>query len=83
MLSHAISKPKRALMTLDAVGGLWRYSIDLARGLAANGTQCVLVGVGPPPSEAQRGECCDVPLIWTQQPLDWMVDNEISARPGG
>ena len=45
MLSHAISKPKRVLMTVDAVGGQWRYSIDLARGLAADGTQCVLVGL--------------------------------------
>jgi glycosyltransferase involved in cell wall biosynthesis len=66
-------------MTLDAVGGLWRYSVDLARCLAAEGTECVLVGFGPAPSEAQQNECRDlrnVELTWTQQPLDWMVEEE-------
>jgi glycosyltransferase involved in cell wall biosynthesis len=64
-------------MTLDAIGGLWRYSVDLARCLAAEGIECVLVGFGPAPSEAQQRECHDlhnVTLTWTRQPLDWMVE---------
>lgn len=79
MLPESMNTPKRILMTLDAVGGLWRYSVDLARCLAAEGIECVLVGVGPAPSEAQQRECCDlgnVTLIWTRQPLDWMVEAE-------
>ncbi|MFZ0018548.1 MAG: hypothetical protein WAL10_14570, partial [Acetobacteraceae bacterium] len=67
-MPESMNTPKRILMTLDAVGGLWRYSVDLARCLAAEGIECVLVGVGPAPSEAQQRECCDlgnVTLIWT------------------
>jgi glycosyltransferase involved in cell wall biosynthesis len=74
-----MNKPKRILMTLDAVGGVWRYSVDLARCLEAEGIECVLVGCGPEPSEAQQRECRDlgnVALTWTQQPLDWMAANE-------
>jgi glycosyltransferase involved in cell wall biosynthesis len=79
VLSHVMSRPKRILMTLDAVGGLWRYSVDLARCLAAGGIECVLVGCGPAPSDAQQRECRDlrdVALTWTQLPLDWMVEDE-------
>jgi glycosyltransferase involved in cell wall biosynthesis len=66
-------------MTLDAVGGLWRYSVDLACCLAAEGIECVLAGFGPAPSEAQQDECRgprNVTLTWTRQPLDWMVEEE-------
>jgi len=79
MLPRPMNTPKRVLITLDAVGGLWRYSVDLARCLAAEGIECVLVGFGPAPSEAQQRECCDrrnVALTWTRQPLDWMVEEE-------
>jgi glycosyltransferase involved in cell wall biosynthesis len=77
VLPASVNAPKRILMTLDAVGGLWRYSIDLARCLAADGIECILVGFGPAPGEAQQSECRDlrnVELTWTQQPLDWMVE---------
>ena len=60
MLPDSMNTPKRILMTLDAVGGLWRYSVDLARCLAAEGIECVLVGFGPAPSEAQQRECRDL-----------------------
>ena len=49
MLRDSVNRPQRILMTIDAVGGLWRYGVDLARGLAAQGIACVLVGFGPEP----------------------------------
>ncbi len=73
-------------MTVDAVGGLWRYSVDLARCLGAKGTECVLVGLGPAPSEAQQRECRDLRntvLTWTQLPLDWMVADESAVDEVG
>lgn len=64
----------RLLMTTDAVGGVWRYSIDLAEGLAAYGVQTVLAILGPAVSAAQRAEAKAVPglsLVDTGLPLDW------------
>ena len=74
MLRGALTRPRRVLMTLDAVGGVWRYSVDLARALERVGVECVLVGCGPEPSDAQRQECARAIRSWTPLPLDWMVE---------
>jgi glycogen synthase len=52
--------PRRVLMTTDAVGGVWTYSLELARGLSDAGVEVMLVVVGPPPSETQRAEAIAV-----------------------
>jgi glycosyltransferase involved in cell wall biosynthesis len=80
MLRDALTQPRRVLMTLDAVGGVWRYSIDLARALERVGVECVLVGCGPEPNDAQRQEC-RAQLLWMPLPLDWMVEE--AATLGG
>ena len=64
---------RRVLITLDAVGGVWRYAIDVARGLEAHNVACLLVGFGPEPNAAQRAGCDRSELVWTQEPLDWTV----------
>jgi len=64
----------RLLVTTDAVGGIWRYSVDLAKGLAELGVQTVLAVMGPSVSPAQRAEAEIVPglrLVDTGLPLDW------------
>ena len=63
----------RLLLTTDAVGGVWRYSIDLAQGLAARGHEVVLAVLGPAPSQAQHGEAKHdrITLALTGLPLDW------------
>src|SRR5690348_9021036 len=66
----------RVLMTIDAVGGVWRYGLDLARQLGDEGIACLLVGCGPAPDAAQQEECrglLNVTLKWSGLPLDWMV----------
>jgi glycosyltransferase involved in cell wall biosynthesis len=73
---------RRVLITLDAVGGVWRYTIDLARGLQANGLACLLVGFGPEPNAAQRAECGRNELVWTHEPLDWMVSEGAALDRG-
>jgi glycogen(starch) synthase len=44
----------RILMTTDAVGGVWTYSLQLVEGLADQGVEVVLAIFGPPPSREQR-----------------------------
>ncbi len=64
----------RLLVTTDSVGGTWRYSVDLADGLAECGIQTVLAVLGPSASPPQRAEAEAVPglrLVDTGLPLDW------------
>ena len=69
-------RPRRVLMTLDAVGGVWRYAIDLARGLNRSGIGCVLAGVGPPPGADAALDLPDSELVWIGETLDWMTEDE-------
>lgn len=63
------------LMTLDAVGGVWRYAMDLASALVPHGFSFVFAGFGPPPQPHQRQEAERLgTLIWHHAPLDWMVE---------
>ncbi|HEX6957357.1 MAG TPA: glycosyltransferase family 4 protein [Ferrovibrio sp.] len=64
-------------MTIDAVGGVWRYGIDLCRTLATKGTHVLVVGLGPEPSAAQWEEARalrNADFVWLDIPLDWQVD---------
>lgn len=73
----------RLLLTTDAVGGVWRYSLDLARGLQERGIGCVLAVLGPGPNPAQRTEARAVPgldLVQTGLPLDWTAEDAAALR---
>lgn len=73
----------RVLVTADAVGGVWQYSIDLARGLSRLGVATVLAVTGPSPSEEQRQSASTVPglkLVDTGLALDWLAENEAALR---
>jgi glycosyltransferase involved in cell wall biosynthesis len=66
----------RILLTTDAVGGVWTYSLDLARGLARLEIETVLAIMGPPPSVVQKRAACAIPglrLVDTGQQLDWLA----------
>jgi glycosyltransferase involved in cell wall biosynthesis len=65
---------RRVLMTTDAVGGVWTYSLELARGLCASGVEVMLTVIGPPPDDAQRAEAVDIPglvLVVPGLQLEW------------
>ena len=67
----------RLLLTLDSVGGVWQYGIELARALGARGVETLLAQMGPAPTDAQRAEASGIRsarLIETGLPLDWLVD---------
>jgi len=64
----------RLLMTIDAAGGVWRYAMDLARGLRAHGIETGFLGFGPRPAPEAEAEALALgPLDWTDAPLDWMA----------
>lgn len=50
------TRPSLVLMTTDTVGGVWHYSLELARGLALHGVRVALATMGQPISAAQRLE---------------------------
>jgi glycosyltransferase involved in cell wall biosynthesis len=72
-------------MTADAVGGVWRYSLDLARALGARGVHVMLAVMGPAPSPAQRREAmrAGVPIIESPYRLEWMDGAEDDVRRAG
>jgi glycogen(starch) synthase len=64
----------RVLMTTDAVGGVWTYGLQLARGLARADVETTLTVLGPAPDDAQRNDALEIPgvvLVETGFPLDW------------
>ncbi|MBC7137897.1 MAG: glycosyltransferase family 4 protein [Defluviimonas sp.] len=64
----------RILMTLDAVGGVWRYALDLAAGLGQHGIRCAFLGFGPEPGGEARAEAEALgPLDWSDCPPDWLA----------
>lgn len=64
------------LMTADAVGGVWTYSIDLCRALRRLGWTSTLACMGPPPSPAQRAEArrARITLHDLEGRLEWMSE---------
>ncbi|MBB1496562.1 glycosyltransferase family 4 protein [Paracoccus sp. MC1862] len=63
----------RVLMSTDAVGGVWQYSLELASALDA---EVVLAVLGPMADTDQRAaaEVAVVRLVDTGLPLDWLSD---------
>ncbi|MDQ1199347.1 glycosyltransferase [Agrobacterium sp. SORGH_AS 787] len=66
----------RVLLTLDAVGGVWRFTLDLARNLTRAGMVVAFAGFGPAPNEGQKQEARAIgKLIWLDAPLDWTASS--------
>lgn len=75
------SSSGRVLVTTDAVGGIWRYAVELAAGFAGRGIGIVLAVLGPPGNPAQHAEAEAIPgltLIKTGLPLDWTAPDPAS-----
>lgn len=62
-------------MTTDTVGGVWRFTLDLARSLAKSGAEVKLASFGGLPTDAQRSEAAaisGVSLFSSPYKLEWM-----------
>ncbi len=65
------------LISIDAVGGVWRYAMDLAASLGRAGYRFTFAGFGPQPNAAQRAEAEALgELVWFDAPLDWTAEKE-------
>src|SRR4051794_29652330 len=67
----------KILMTTDCVGGVWTYSLDLAKALQTHGVEVALATMGPGPSEEQRAEARRRPNLTLHESafkLEWMED---------
>ncbi|MCU1352365.1 MAG: glycosyl transferase family 1 [Acidimicrobiales bacterium] len=63
------------LMTVDAVGGVWTYALDLADALAPHGVDVVLATMGPEMSRHQRTAATASAVVDVHEstfPLEWM-----------
>jgi glycosyltransferase involved in cell wall biosynthesis len=82
-----VNKPaSRILMTTDAVGGVWQYSLELAAGLCRAGSQIWLAAMGPAPSEQQARSAWQIAgltLFHRNFKLEWMDDPESDLARAG
>jgi glycosyltransferase involved in cell wall biosynthesis len=81
-----MNSPLKILMTADAVGGVWQYSLDLAKGLSGSGVETVLAVMGPSPAPAQLKAASAVPgltLLDTGLPLDWLAPHDAAVKSAG
>jgi hypothetical protein len=77
MLKRLHGRPRRILMTVDAVGGVWQYAVGLAEQLASSGDAVVLAGMGPPPTNEQKRHAeAFATVTWLETPPDWMAADE-------
>ena len=77
---------RHVLMTVDAVGGVWTYALDLSRALGERGVHVSLVLMGPPPSDAQREDVAAIPTVdMYERPyaLEWMDDPWCEVEQAG
>ena len=78
--------PRRVLMTADAVGGVWHYALDLARGLTASDVEVMLAVLGPPPAPEQRLAAASIDcltLVHQGYALEWMPGAERDLNTAG
>ena len=73
----------RLLLITDAVGGVWTYSLELARALQPFGVETVLAVTGPSPSDEQREAATGIELIDTGLALEWLDTNAAAIRRAG
>ncbi|MDQ2705852.1 MAG: glycosyltransferase family 4 protein, partial [Pseudomonadota bacterium] len=74
MLQRVNARPRRIMMTVDAVGGVWQYALSLAEQLVGSGDVLVLAGLGPPPTPEQRRQAERIAALeWLRTPPDWMA----------
>jgi glycogen(starch) synthase len=67
--------PRRILMTVDPVGGVWTYALELVRALEPHGIEIALASMGGPLSREQHQEvasCKNVRLFQSGYRLEWM-----------
>jgi len=76
----------RVLLTTDAVGGVWGFSVELAKALSGDGIDVDLASMGPLPSESERAQVAALPRVRlhaSDYRLEWMEDPWDDVRRAG
>ena len=73
----------RLMLVTDAVGGVWTYSIELARALREWNVETLLAVIGPSPSTEQMREVAGLETIDTGLALDWTAERPDVIRRTG
>jgi glycogen synthase len=78
---------RRVLMSADAVGGVWTFSLELAQGLTARGVEVLLAVMGPAPDRGRMKAADQIRGLRVEHrpyPLEWMLDasDENQAEAG-
>jgi len=67
----------KVLMTVDAIGGVWTYALELMRSLARDGVTFEVATMGAALSSEQRGQMRVLPNVELHEStflLEWMTD---------
>jgi glycosyltransferase involved in cell wall biosynthesis len=73
-------------MSADAVGGVWTFALDLAKGLVPFGVQTTIAVVGPMPAGGPREAARAVPglsVLPTGLPLEWTAPDAGAVKEAG
>jgi glycogen synthase len=73
--SESTDTPLKILITADAIGGVWQYSVDLVAALVRCGAEVLVATMGPRPSDAQKQQLLGIPrvgLVESDFALEWM-----------
>jgi len=73
-------------MSVDAMGGVWPYALELARHLGAAGVEITMAALGREPTRAQRDDLARLPgtaLRTSTFKLEWMADCWDDVRASG
>jgi glycosyltransferase involved in cell wall biosynthesis len=71
---NSLSGPKRVLISTDAVGGVWPYTVELAHALSRRRVEVEIAVLGPRVSEEQAQTVANLPWVRLHEtglPLDW------------
>ena len=77
MAAERSAAPGLVLMTVDTVGGVWTYALELAEALGRDGVNVALATMGGPISRAHRAmvrRLSNVEVYESRYKLEWMDD---------
>ncbi len=66
----------KILLSTDTVGGVWDYTVTLARQLDAMGCEVLIAAIGEPRDERLARVPAGVQVTWRSYRLEWMQDAE-------
>ncbi|MGE5411836.1 MAG: glycosyltransferase family 4 protein [Clostridiales bacterium] len=86
MIQNLYNNVHRVLMTTDTIGGVWTYSLELARALEPLNIEVVLASMGTLPDNEQKlqaSKISNISLFESTYKLEWMEDPWLDVFEAG